>query len=73
MHLKGSEGMHPQVLMSTEGEVKLEPFINYPYQLETLARLLYYYALFIIVFCTVHVIRSLNCQYQHMHNFNVTG
>ena len=21
--------------------------------------------------CTVHVIRSLNCQYQHMHNFNV--
>ena len=23
--------------------------------------------------CTVHVIRSLNCQYQHMHNFNVTG
>jgi len=22
--------------------------------------------------CTVHVIRSLNCQYQHMHNFNVT-
>ena len=22
---------------------------------------------------TVHVIRSLNCQYQHMHNFNVTG
>ena len=22
--------------------------------------------------CTVHVIRSLNCQYQHMHNF-VTG
>ena len=23
--------------------------------------------------CTVHVIRSHNCQYQHMHNFNVTG
>jgi len=23
--------------------------------------------------CTVHVIRSLNCQYQHMHNFNVIG
>ena len=23
--------------------------------------------------CTVHVIRSLNCQYQHMHNFNVSG
>ena len=23
--------------------------------------------------CTVHVIRSLNYQYQHMHNFNVTG
>ena len=23
--------------------------------------------------CTVHVIRLLNCQYQHMHNFNVTG
>ena len=23
--------------------------------------------------CTVHLIRSLNCQYQHMHNFNVTG
>ena len=23
--------------------------------------------------CTVHVVRSLNCQYQHMHNFNVTG
>ena len=23
--------------------------------------------------CTVHVIRSLNCQYEHMHNFNVTG
>ena len=22
--------------------------------------------------CTVHVIRSLNCQYQHMHNFSVT-
>ena len=21
--------------------------------------------------CTVHIIRSLNCQYQHMHNFNV--
>ena len=21
--------------------------------------------------CTVHVIRSLNCQYQHKHNFNV--
>ena len=23
--------------------------------------------------CTVHVIRSLNYQCQHMHNFNVTG
>ena len=23
--------------------------------------------------CTVHVTRSLICQYQHMHNFNVTG
>jgi len=23
--------------------------------------------------CTVHVIRSLYCQYQHMHNLNVTG
>ena len=23
--------------------------------------------------CTVHVISSLNCQYQHMHNFSVTG
>jgi len=23
--------------------------------------------------CTVHVVRSLNCQYQHMHDFNVTG
>ena len=23
--------------------------------------------------CTVHVIRSHNCQYQHMHNFSVTG
>ena len=22
---------------------------------------------------TVHVVRSLNCQYQHMHNFNVTS
>ena len=21
--------------------------------------------------CTVHVVRSLNCHYQHMHNFNV--
>ena len=27
---------------------------------------LYYYCV-----CTVHVIRLLNCQYQHMHNFNV--
>jgi len=28
----------------------------------------YYYYI-----CTVHVIRSLNCQHQHMHNFNATG
>ena len=25
----------------------------------------------VIYYCTVHVIRSFNCQYQHMHNFNV--
>jgi len=28
----------------------------------------YYYCI-----CTVHVIRSLTFQCQHMHNFNVTG
>ena len=28
---------------------------------------------FLYCICTVHVIRSLNCQYQHMQNFNVTG
>ena len=28
---------------------------------------------FSMFICTVHVVRSLNCQYQHMHNFNVTS
>ena len=38
--------------------------------------LLYIQANFIYSYfciCAVHVIRSLNCQYQHMYNFNVTG
>ena len=49
MRLKSSEGMHPQLLMPTgEVQVTLDSFTNYPYQIETLARLLNYSVLILL-------------------------
>jgi hypothetical protein len=54
----------------------LIPLVHFSFRYVTVQKIGFYPTFrvdYCICICTVHVIRSLNCQYQHMHNFNVTG